>query len=85
MRLKKPRVNVWTGEYTHPYTRVWVAVDRNRFKIVAFKVGDGDKSNFIDLALKIESHHGKPRYLCTDKYSVYGTYALGKRACTEQV
>ena len=54
-------------------------MDRNRFKVVAFKVGDGDKSNFIDLALKIESHHGKPRYLCTDKYSVYGTYALGKK------
>ena len=54
-------------------------MDRNRFKVVAFKVGDGDKSNFIELALKIESHHGKPRYLCTDKYSVYGMYGASQR------
>jgi IS1 family transposase len=53
-------------------------VDRNRFKTVAFKVGDGDKSNFIALAMEIEQICGKIKYLCTDNYEVYCNYKLAQ-------
>lgn len=53
-------------------------MDRNRFKTVAFKIGDGDKSNFIELALNIEKIYGKIEYLCTDKYKAYTSYKLAK-------
>ena len=51
-------------------------MDRNRLKNIAFKIGDGNKSNFIDLALEIENICGKIKYLCTDKYKAYGYYNL---------
>ena len=53
-------------------------MDRNRFKTVAFKIGDGNKSNFIQLALKIEKICDKIEYLCTDKYKAYCSYKLAK-------
>lgn len=57
------------------YTRIWTAVDRNRLKNVAFKIGNGDKSNFVELALELESKY-KITYLCTDKYKAYCYYKL---------
>jgi IS1 family transposase len=39
------------------YTRIWTAVDRSRFKTVAFKIGNGDKSHFIELAMELESKY----------------------------
>jgi hypothetical protein len=76
--LKKPRTNKETGWFSHPYTRIWTAVDRNRAKTIAFKIGDSDKSNFIELALHIEQICGKIKYLCTDEYKAYCSYKLAK-------
>jgi len=76
--LKKPRRSASTGKFSHPYTRIWTAVDRNRFKNIAFKIGNGDKSNYIELALEIEMKCGKIKYLCTDKNPSYGCYKLAK-------
>ena len=54
-------------------------MDRNRFKTIAFKIGDGNKSNYIELALVIENKYGKIEYLCTDKNPAYGSYRLAKK------
>jgi insertion element IS1 protein InsB len=51
-------------------------VDRGRFKTIAFKVGDGDKSNYIELALEIEEKCGSIEYLCTDKNPTHKSYKL---------
>jgi transposase-like protein/IS1 family transposase len=64
--------------FSHPYTRIWTAVDRNRFKTVAFKIGDGNKSNFIELAKVIEQTCDKIKYLCTDEYKAYCSYKLAQ-------
>ena len=53
-------------------------MDRNRFKNIAFKIGDGDKSNYVELALKIEGICNKINYLCTDKNPSYKSYKLAK-------
>ena len=53
-------------------------MDRNRFKTIAFKVGDGNKSNFIELAFEIEKNYGKIKYLCTDENPSYGCYKLAE-------
>jgi len=53
-------------------------VDRNRSKIIEFKIGDGDKSHFIELAMKIEKMCSKVKYLCTDEYKAYGSYKLAE-------
>jgi IS1 family transposase len=53
-------------------------VDRNRSKNIAFKIGDGNKSNFIELALEIEQFCSNIKYLCTDKYKAYCSYQLAK-------
>lgn len=53
-------------------------MDRNRFKNIAFKIGDGDKSNFIELALEIEKICDNIKYLCTDKYRAYCSYKLAE-------
>ena len=51
-------------------------MDRDRFKTIAFKVGDGDKSNYLELAMNIERQFGKIRYMCTDGYKAYGYYQI---------
>lgn len=51
-------------------------MDRNRFKTIAFKIGNGDKSNFIELAFEIEKKCSKIKYLCTDDNPSYGAYKL---------
>ena len=51
-------------------------MDRDRFKTIAFKVGDGDKSNYLELAMNIERQSGKIRYMCADGYKAYGYYQI---------
>ena len=53
-------------------------MDRDRFKTIAFKIGNGDKSNYIELAFEIEERFGKIRYLCTDENPSYGSYKLAE-------
>ena len=53
-------------------------MDRNRFKTISFKVGDGDKSNYLELALDIRDKYGNIKYLCTDGNPTYRYYKLGK-------
>ncbi len=54
-------------------------MDRDRFKTIAFKVGDGNKRNFIELSLEIEKKCGAIEYLCTDKNPSYGYYKLAHK------
>ncbi len=54
-------------------------MDRNRLKTIAFKIGDGNKSNFIDLALEIEEKYSSVEYLCTDKNPSYNYYKLANK------
>lgn len=42
--IKKPRRNAKTWEFSNPYTRIWTAVDRNRFKNITLKIGNRSKS-----------------------------------------
>ena len=54
-------------------------MDRDRFKTIAFKIGNGNKSNFIELALEIEKKYGTIEYLCTDKNPSYRYYKLANK------
>jgi hypothetical protein len=65
--IKKTRRNKKAGEWKNPHTRIWTAVDRNSFKTIAFKIGNRNKNNFIELALQIEGKCHSIEYLCTDK------------------
>ncbi|WPX97068.1 IS1 family transposase [Candidatus Bandiella euplotis] len=58
-------------------TRIWTAVDRDRFKTVAFKVGSGDKENYVDLARELGEKY-QIRYMCTDGYEVYCHYKIAQ-------
>ena len=60
------------------YTRVWTAVDRDRFKTVSFRVGNGDKKNYIDMAMELESKYKEITYMCTDGYQAYSYYKIAK-------
>ena len=53
--------------------KVLTAVDRNRFKNIAFKVGNGRKENYIEMAIELEEKYNI-RYTCTDKYEAYCHY-----------
>jgi IS1 family transposase len=52
-------------------------VDRNRLKNVAFTLGSGDKSNYVRLALELESKY-KITYLCTDGNPAYAYYKIAQ-------
>lgn len=54
-------------------------MDRDRFETIAFKIGDGNKSNFIELSLEIEKKCGSIEYLCTDKNPSYRYYRLANK------
>ncbi len=53
-------------------------MDRNRFKTIAFKLGDGHKSNYLQLALEIEKKCKNIEYMCSDKYKAYTYYKIAK-------
>jgi IS1 family transposase len=46
--------------------------------MVAFTLGNGDKSNFLKMALELEKNY-KIRYLCTDGNPAYGYYRLAEK------
>ncbi|MSO13949.1 IS1 family transposase [Rickettsiales endosymbiont of Trichoplax sp. H2] len=60
------------------YTRIWTAVDRDRFKTVSFRVGNEDKENYIDMAIELESKYKEINYMCTDGNKTYGFYKIAK-------
>ena len=53
-------------------------MDRDRFKTIAFKVGNGDASNYLALAIDIEKKSRKIRYMCTDGNKAYGYYKIAE-------
>jgi len=53
-------------------------VDRNRFKNIAFTIGNGDKSNFVRLAFEVENICRNIKHLCTDKYKAYTYYKIAE-------
>ncbi len=56
---------------------IWLAVDRNRNKIVDFEVGNRSKRTYFKLAQRLEKTY-KIRHLCTDGYEVYGLYKISE-------
>lgn len=57
--------------------RIWTAVDRDRFQNVAFKIGDGSKENYLEIAFELEKRY-EINYMCTDKYEAYCHYKIAK-------
>jgi insertion element IS1 protein InsB len=53
-------------------------VDRNRFKTIAFRLGDGSKSNYLNLAFDIEKKCKNIEYMCSDKYKACTYYKIAK-------
>ena len=53
-------------------------MDRDRFKTVSFRVGNGDKENYIDMAMELESRYKEITYMCTDGNKSYGYYKIAK-------
>ena len=51
-------------------------MDRDRFKTVSFRVGSGDKENYIDMALVLEKRYKEINYMCTDGNKAYAYYNL---------
>ena len=60
------------------YTRIWTAVDRDRFKTVSFRVGNGDKENYIDMAFELKKRYKEINYMCTDGNKAYAYYKIAK-------
>ncbi len=60
------------------YTGIWTAVDRDRFKTVSFRVDNGDKENYIDLAMELRSKYKEINYMCTDGCKAYAHYKIAK-------
>ncbi len=58
-------------------------MDRNRFKTIAFKIDNGNKSNFIELVIElvyeVEGKCGYIEYLCADKNPSYSYYKLANK------
>ena len=57
------------------FTFVWIAVDRNKGKVIDFEVGDRSKSTYLKLALRMDERY-KVQHLCTDDYSAYKYYKI---------
>ena len=58
---------------------VWLAVDRNRNKIIKIKVTESrDSACYLHIAREIEEDYNV-NILCTDAYPVYAQYNLGGR------
>jgi IS1 family transposase len=62
---KKPRKNKETGEYDKPFTRIWLAVDRNKLKVIAFHIGEGTKKDCMQLWKNVYNVC-TPLVICTD-------------------
>ena len=54
-------------------------MDRDRFKTIAFEIGTGDKSHYIDLAMQVKEKSSRIRYMCTDAYKAYGYYKIAEK------
>ena len=65
MWKKKPRTDKETGEYDKPFTRIWLAVDRNKLKVIAFHVGEGTKKDCMQLWKNVYNVC-TPLVICTD-------------------
>lgn len=58
---------------------VWLAVDRNRNKVIDIEVTTTrDFQAYYVMALRLESKY-KIKILCTDAYDVYGKYLISER------
>ena len=53
-------------------------MDRDRFKTVSFRVGNGNKENYIDMAMELKSKYKEINYMCTDRCKAYGHYKIAK-------
>ena len=67
-KTRKDKVGYTEGEYT----RIWLAVDRNKNEVIDFEVGDGKEKTAFKLFDRIYQRH-KVKYVCTDQNPVYKT------------
>ncbi len=75
---KKPSKDFTTGIWKGDYTRIWTAVDRNSGSLFEFEVGSGNKSTYLQMALRIEERH-KIKHLCTDGNKSCGYYKISEQ------
>ena len=54
-------------------------MDRNRGKTIAFKVGDGDKSNWLQITQELQEKRYNINHLCTDGNPTYSYYKLANQ------
>ncbi|MGX6960724.1 MAG: IS1 family transposase [Rickettsia endosymbiont of Pentastiridius leporinus] len=58
---------------------IWVAVDRNRNKVVDFEVTTNREFNsYLSMALRLEANY-KIKISCSDYYDVYGKYIISEK------
>jgi insertion element IS1 protein InsB len=62
---KKPVIDKETNTQIGEYTRIWLAVDRNRLEVIAFHVGGGTRNDAKSIWKKL-THSCIPLIVCTD-------------------
>ena len=60
---------------------IWIAIDRNRNKIIDYEIGDRSKWTYFKLYTRIKNKY-KVNYLCTDGYEAYSSFTLAQKKHT---
>ena len=60
---------------------MWIAIDRNRNKIIDYEIGDRSKWTYFKLYTRIKNKY-KVNYLCTDGYEAYSSFILAQKKHT---
>ena len=60
---------------------IWIAIDRNRNKIIDYEIGDRSKWTYFKLYTRIKNKY-KVNYLCTDGYEAYSSFILAEKKHT---
>ena len=60
---------------------IWIAIDRNRNKIIDYEIGDRSKWTYYKLYRRLKDKY-KVNYLCTDGYEAYSSFTLAEKKHT---
>ena len=60
---------------------IWIAIDRNRNKIIDYEIGDRSKWTYYKLYRRLKDKY-KVNYLCTDGYEAYSSFILAEKKHT---
>ncbi len=56
---------------------IWIAIDRNRNKIIDFEIGSRNFSTYLKMAFRL-INKDKIKHLCTDGYDVYSKFKISE-------